>query len=423
METIDLRAGDPLPEPERVALDDEVMGGARRIIDDVRTRGDVALVELTARFDGCDISGHIGMTPDEMDDAADEINDDLREAIDAMAERLRDLHARQLPTAWTSEQQGVRYEEVVRPVAAAGCYVPGGRASYPSTVLMTVIPAKVAGVPRVVLCSPPDATGALPAAVRYVAWVAGADAVYRIGGAQAIAAMAYGTESIDPVDVIVGPGNAWVTAAKAQLAGVVGIDALAGPSELVIIADGTADPEVLAVDLVAQAEHDPLARTWLVALDEDAARAALAAVAREVEASPRREIVEAAMEHAVLLLAGSRREAADAADRIAPEHLQIVTEDARGMLAMIRSYGAAFIGPSTPVSFGDYGVGSNHVLPTIGSARFSSGLRAADFVTVSSVIEASPASVAELGPQIETVAEAEGLAAHAKAPRVRRNGR
>lgn len=418
--TTDLTAGDPMPDPERVALDDAVMAQARAIIDQVRTEGDAALIALTQRFDGADISGAIAVGPEEMAAAAGEIDPALREAIDAMAERLRDLHGRQLPADWSAERDGATYGEVVKPVAAAGCYVPGGRASYPSTVLMTVVPAKVAGVERVVLCTPPDADGTIPAPVRYAASVAGADAVYRVGGAQAVAALAYGTATIDPVDVIVGPGNAWVTAAKAQLTGVVGIDSLAGPSELVIIADATADPSVLAVDLVAQAEHDPEARTTLVALDRDVWAAAQGALEAELDASPRREIVAAALEHALIVLAGSREEAAAVADRLAPEHLQIVAADPRELLGRIRSYGAAFLGPATPVSFGDYGVGSNHVLPTMANARFASGLRADAFVTVSSVIEATPGSVDTLGPQIETVAEAEGLAAHAKAARVRR---
>lgn len=420
IKTIDLTAGDPMPEPERAALDQEVLVEAARIMMQVSAGGDTVLVALTSQFDGADISGRIQVSDDELQAAAGELDQDLRDALDAMAERLRDLHKRQLPEDWQVDRDGTTIGETVRPVAAAGCYVPGGRASYPSTVLMTAIPARVAGVPRVVLCTPPDDTGAIPAAVRYAATVAGVDAVYRIGGAQAIAALAYGTETIDPVDVIVGPGNAWVTAAKAQLAGVVGIDSLAGPSELVIIADASADISVLAVDLVAQAEHDPLARTTLVVLDAAMVAPATAALEREVSESPRREIVEAALEHALIVIAGSREEAAAVADRLAPEHLQIVTSEPREMLAMVRSYGAAFLGPATPVSFGDYGVGSNHVLPTMANARFSSGLRASDFVTVSSVIEATPGSVAALGPQIEVVARAEGLAAHAKAAEVRR---
>ena len=419
---IDLRAGEEPPQPERAALDPDTLDKTRAICEDVRVRGDAALVEFTQRFDGADIVGRIQVSDEELDAARSQIPDDLAEAIEATHERLVDLHGRQLPSAWEAERDGVVYGEVVKPVSAAGCYVPGGRASYPSTLLMTATPARVAGVDRVVVCTPPDADGSLPAPVRYAARVAGVDTVYRVGGAQAIAAIAYGTESVARVDTIVGPGNIWVTAAKAVLTGVVGIDALAGPSELVIVADGTADPAVLAVDLIAQAEHDPLAKTILVSTDEAIAREAIARLADEVEASPRRDIVKTALlGHAAVVIARDEAEACKVADDFAAEHLQIVTADPRATLARIRAYGAAFLGPATPVSFGDYGVGSNHVLPTMANARFASGLRAADFVTVSSVLEASPEAVERTGPSIETIAEAEGLPAHARASRIRRS--
>jgi histidinol dehydrogenase len=222
------------------------------------------------------------------------------------------------------------------------------------------------------------------------------------------------------VDVIVGPGNVYVTAAKALVGGTTGTDGLAGPSELVIIADGAADPEVLAVDMVAQAEHDPEARTILIVIGEDLVTETQTALAAEAAASPRREIVEAALRRAAIVIAGDEAEAAAVSDRLAPEHLQIVTGDPRTTLALTRNYGAAFLGPSTPVSFGDYGVGSNHVLPTMGTARFASGLRTTDFLTISSWTEATPEAAAILGPGIETVAEAEGLPGHAKASRIRR---
>jgi histidinol dehydrogenase len=241
-----------------------------------------------------------------------------------------------------------------------------------------------------------------------------------VGGAHAIAALAHGTQTIGWVDKIVGPGNAWVTAAKKDVYGTVGIDSLAGPTELVIVADASADPATMAVDLVAQAEHDPMARTTLVALDEDLPSAVVAALENEIAASPRREIVEAAMEFTVIYAAEDEEEAAAISDHIAPEHLQIVTGHPQGFLAKARRYGAAFLGPLTPVSFGDYGVGSNHVLPTMANARFSSGLRAADFVTVSSWIEVQEGANDIVGPGVERIASAEGLAAHAKASRIRR---
>lgn len=416
-----MRAGGAPPGPSPVALDEDVLAGARAIIERVRAEGDEALVSLTREFDGADIAGRIALDEDELDSAAGELDPALREAIDAMSDRLRSFHGRQLPQAWEAERNGVRYGEIVKPLAAVGCYVPGGRASYPSTALMTAIPARVAGVERVVMMTPCHENGDVPAAVRYAARVAEVDTVFRVGGAQAIAALASGTESVPRVDKVVGPGNLWVTAAKALLVGTVGIDSLAGPSELVIIADENADPATLAVDLVAQAEHDPMARAVLITPDDALAAAVADRLADEVQASPRRDIVETAMEHGSIVITGDLEEAASVADAIGPEHLQIVTSEPARTLARVRAYGAAFLGASTPVSFGDYGVGSNHVLPTMGNARFASGLRAADFVTVSSFTEAAVDGLAELGPQIETIAEAEGLPGHARASRFRRS--
>ena len=422
IEIRDLRASDPMPEPASVALDADVVKGAHAIVERVRLEGDAALVELTAKFDGADIAGRVCVSRDESDAAVQRLDEELKHALEEMADRLGELHRRQLPIGWEVAFEGVRYGERVKPIAAAGCYVPGGRASYPSTVLMTAIPAKTAGVQRVVLCTPPDDTGAVPAPVLFAALIAGVDEVYRVGGAQAIGALAHGTESIARVDKIVGPGNAWVTAAKKDVYGTVGIDSLAGPTELVIVADKSADPAILAVDLVAQAEHDPMACTTLVALDEALPAAVQVALEKEVAESPRREIVEAAMGFALIVLAGTEAQAAEVSDRIAPEHLQIVTSDPRSFLERVSYYGAAFLGPSTPVSFGDYGVGSNHVLPTMGNARFSSGLRTADFMTVSSFVEASEEANANVGPDVEMIATAEGLAAHAKASAIRRRG-
>ena len=420
IEIRDLRAGDPMPEPASVALDAGVVRSAHEIVERVRLEGDAALTALTAEFDGADVAGRIRVSRDESDAAVQQLDDTLKHALEDMAERLDDLHRRQMPIGWEIESKGVRYGERVKPLAAAGCYVPGGRASYPSTVLMTAIPAKTAGVKRVVLCTPPDETGAVPAPVMFAALIAGVDEIYRVGGAQAIGALAYGTESIARVDKIVGPGNAWVTAAKKDVYGTVGIDSLAGPTELVIVADKSADPAVMAVDLVAQAEHDPMARTTLVALDDALPAAVTVALGREIAESPRRAIVEAAMGFTVIVLVGNEAQAAEVSDHIAPEHLQIVTSDPRGFLEKVSYYGAAFLGPDTPVSFGDYGVGSNHVLPTMGNARFSSGLRTADFVTVSSFVEASGEASANVGPEVEMIAAAEGLAAHAKASEIRR---
>lgn len=407
-----------MPDPVEPALDPDVRETAHRIIGRVRDHGDRALVELTQQLDGSDIEGRIRVDSREI--GAAEPPGKLKAAIDSMAERLRDLHERQLPRPWEAERDGVRFGEMVLPLASVGCYVPGGRAAYPSTVLMTAIPARVAGVERVSLATPPAEDGSLPEALLYAARVAGVDDVYRVGGAQAIAALAHGTETVAAVDKIVGPGNAYVTAAKLEVSSSVGIDLLAGPTELVIVADSVADPATLAADLVAQAEHDPDARTTLVCLDESLPQKVEGTLEGEVKASPRRDIVQRALAASAAVIAVSEEDAAEVVEHLAPEHLQIVTADPSSFLTRVRSFGAAFLGPSTPIAFGDYGVGSNHVLPTMSTARFSSGLRAADFVTVRSFVEASPAAVARIGPEVEEVARAEDLPGHARSSEVRR---
>jgi histidinol dehydrogenase len=418
LRTVDLRAGGEMPEPVEAALDPGIRETAERIIARVRDQGDRALIELTQKLDATDVTGRLRVSDDEI--AAADPPQELRDALDAMAVRLRDLHDRQLPKPWDAQLDGVRFGEVVRPLAAVGCYVPGGRAAYPSTVLMTALPARVAGVSRVALCTPPARDGSVPDAVLYAARIARVDEVYRVGGAQAVAAMAYGTETIAPVDKVVGPGNIYVTAAKRELSGVVGIDLLAGPTELVIVAEPSADPLVLAADLVAQAEHDPEARTTLVCLGEALPEKVERALEAEVEASTRRDIVERSLARSTAVIAADEDQAAEVVERLAPEHLQIITADPQAFLDRVRSFGAAFLGSSTPIAFGDYGVGSNHVLPTMATARFSSGLRAADFVTVRSFVEASSEAVAQVGPSIEEIARAEDLPGHARSSEVRR---
>ncbi|MGH2684597.1 MAG: histidinol dehydrogenase [Actinomycetota bacterium] len=415
---LDVRRGDPRPEPASAGLSPEVVEAARGICERVRREGDRALVELTLRHDGADVEGRLEVVPEELQAASPPA--EVARAIDGMAVRLRDLHARQLPRPWSAEAGGLRFGEVVLPLRSVGCYAPGGLAAYPSTVLMTAIPARVAGVERVVLCTPPAEDGTVSESVRYAARVAGVDAVYRIGGAQAIAAMAYGTETIERVDKVVGPGNEYVTAAKHEVGAVVGIDMLAGPTELVIVAGASADPAVLAVDLVAQAEHDPQARTTLIALDESLPDRVERSLEAEVEKSTRREIVEASLAASSVVVVRDEAQAADIADALAPEHLQVITDDPRGFLDRVRAFGAAFLGSRTAVTLGDYGAGSNHVLPTMTTARFQSGLRATDFVTARSVVEASPEAAAALGPEVEAIARAEGLDGHARASEVRR---
>jgi histidinol dehydrogenase len=421
LELLDLRTRRERLEPRRLEPDPAIAETVRGIIRRVREEGDAALLELTRRFDGADLEGSgLLATPEELAAAAVEVPAELRRAIDGLVERLRELHRRQLPTAWSEERGGVRSGEAVTPLRAVGCYVPGGRAVYPSSVAMTVVPAVVAGVREIVLATPPAADGSVHPAVRYAAARAGATRIVKVGGAQAIAALAYGTASIPAVDKVVGPGNVYVTEAKRQLAGVIGIDGLAGPSELVLIADGSADPAVLATDLAAQAEHDPEAETVLVTPDEALLRATLAALEAEVAAAPRAETIRASLAaHGRAVLVADLDQAVEVANDLAPEHLQIVTAEPRALAERVRAAGAVFLGPWTPVPFGDYGVASNHVLPTSGSARFASGLRTADFVTVRTVVECTAEAAATLAPEVGAIAEAEGLAAHARAARIR----
>jgi len=421
LELLDLRTRRERLEPRRLEIDPSVEQTVRQIVARVRAEGDDALLDLTLRFDGADLRERgLVVTPDEFEAAERTVPTELKGAIDSLVERLTDLHRRQLPIEWVDERDGVRFGELVKPIRAAGCYVPGGRAVYPSSVAMTVVPAVVAGVEQVVVATPPSADGSVHASVLHAAVRAGATRVVKVGGAQAIAALAYGTDPVPAVDTVVGPGNAYVTEAKRQLHGVIGIDSLAGPSELVLIADGTADPELLATDLVAQAEHDPMAEATLVTPDEDLLQKTLKALEAEVARAGRREIVERALaERGRALLVADLDHAAEVANDLAPEHLQIVTEDPRALAVKIRSAGAIFLGAWTAVPFGDYGVASNHVLPTSGTARFSSGLRAADFVTVSSVVEMSRHAAAALAAEVAEIARVEGLVGHGRAATIR----
>lgn len=416
----DLRASPQRLAPTSVAMDPDVVTAVRDIVSRVRSRGDAALFELTERYDGPDLrSTGMVASPGEIGAGRLETPAELRVAIDAMIERLRELHARQLPAEWCAGTDGLRYGEIVRPIRRVGCYVPGGRAAYPSTVAMTVVPARVAGVEEIVVCTPPRPDGSLPAAVRYAAERAGATEVVKLGGAQAVAALAYGTESVAPVDKVVGPGNVFVTAAKREVVGAVGVDALAGPTELVVVADETADPAFLAADLVAQAEHDPLARATVVTTAECLVARLDDALRAELAGAGRREIVAAALEQARVVLVADEAGAAEVVNDLAPEHLQVLLAEPRAFVPRVGNAGAIFLGPWSPVPFGDYGVGSNHVLPTMGTARFHGGLRAADFVTVSSVVEGSPQAVLRFASEIATIARSEGLVGHGRAAEVR----
>jgi histidinol dehydrogenase len=418
LELLDLRERGERLGPTAFEIDPTVADTVRDILARVRTEGDAVLLELAERFDGARLDSLI-VTGDELAAAELDTPAELKNALDALIERLRDLHVRQLPREWTDERDGVTFGEIVRPLRAVGCYVPGGRAVYPSSVCMTVVPAVVAGVETRVLCTPPQADGSVPAAVLYAARKAGATLVVKSGGAQAVGALAFGTRSVPRVDRIVGPGNAYVTEAKRQVSGLVGIDGLAGPSEVTVVAGPDADPLLCAVDLVAQAEHDPDSITHFVTTAPELIPRVEQALAAELAAAGRREIVEAALTHARAILVRDEEQAAEVVDDLAAEHLLVLLPDPRAFVERIRNAGAVFLGPSTAVPFGDYGVASNHVLPTAGTARFSSGLRAADYVTVRSVVEMTADAARRLAPETSTIARSEGLPAHARAMDVR----
>ncbi|HWC71608.1 MAG TPA: histidinol dehydrogenase [Actinomycetota bacterium] len=415
LELLDLRERGERLDATRLETDPTVADTVAGILQRVFVEGDDVLIELALRFDGADLrEGGVLVTDPEFAAAEQATPPELTEALDELIERLRDLAGRQLPKEWWDERDGVRFGEIVRPLESVGCYVPGGRAVYPSSVCMTVVPAVVAGVSEIVLCTPPQADGSVPAPVLYAARRAGATYVAKTGGAQAVAAMAYGTESIPRVDRIVGPGNAYVTEAKRQVAGTVGIDGLAGPSELAIVADGDVDIDMAALDLIAQAEHDPQARTFFITPEPDLADRVAKALDEELEEAGRREIVDAALDHTKAVLVRDLDQAADVANHLASEHLLLLLDDPHAFLPRIRNAGAIFLGRWSAVPFGDYGVASNHVLPTAGTARFSSGLRASDYVTVSSVVELDRNGASRFAPGASAIASAEGLVGHAK---------
>ena len=416
LELLDLRERGERLDATRLETDPTVADTVAGILQRVFVEGDDVLIELAHRFDGAELAeGGLLVSDAELDAATADIDPRLRHALDDLIDRLRDLAARQLPREWWDERDGVRFGEIVRPLASVGCYVPGGRAVYPSSVCMTVVPAVVAKVGEIVVCTPPQPDGSIPVPVLYAARKAGAHYVAKTGGAQAVAAMAYGTESIPRVDRIVGPGNAYVTEAKRQVAGTVGIDGLAGPSELAIVADGDIDIDMAALDLIAQAEHDPQARTFFITPDPDLATRVAKALDEALEDAGRREIVDAALGHTKAVLVRDLDHAVEVVNDLASEHVLLLLPEPRAFLPMVRNAGAIFLGHWSAVPFGDYGVASNHVLPTAGTARFSSGLRAADYVTVSSVVELGKASAARYAPGASAIATAEGLVGHARA--------
>jgi len=395
------------------------------IIARVRAEGDRALIELTRKFDDVDLrQAGLKVSQGEIEAARGKVDKKTLAALELAHDRILAHHRRQLPKDdLYRDSLGVELGTRWTPVASAGLYVPGGTASYPSSVLMSALPAKVASVPRIVMVVP-ALKGALNPLVLVAAELAGVSEIYRVGGAQAIAALAYGTESIPPVVKIVGPGNAYVAAAKRQVFGQVGIDMVAGPSEVVVIADKDNDPAWIASDLLAQAEHDAAAQAILITDDEEFARAVDAAVETELATLPRAATARASwQDFGAIILVRNLDEAPSLSDRLAPEHLEIATADADALALRVRDAGAIFIGRYTPEVIGDYVAGSNHVLPTSRSARYASGLGVLDFMKRSSTLKLDAESLAALGPAAMALAEAEGLDAHRRSVAIRLNRR
>ncbi|MEF8774987.1 MAG: histidinol dehydrogenase [Haloarculaceae archaeon] len=415
---MEVREIDGLSPSERESLFDRggdvaaVRGDVRDILDRVATEGDAAIREFAREYDGVAV-GNLDVT-DRAAAAVDEVEPAVSAAIEEAAANIRAFHEAQRPADWREDFDGRDLGRRYRPLERAGVYVPGGTAAYPSSALMGIIPATVAGVEHVAVATPP--ADELDPATLAAIEVAGADVVYQVGGAQAIAGLAYGTETIDAVDVVVGPGNRWVTAAKAEVRGDVEIDFLAGPSEILVLADGTADPALVAADLLAQAEHDEAAAVAAVTPDADLAEAVTGAVAEQRPGRERADVIRGALDNDAsgVFLARSMSEAVLFADSYAAEHLSIVAEDDEALLDRIDSAGSVFLGPASAVAAGDYASGPNHVLPTGGSARLVGGLAVDTFLRSTTVQRLSEDALGDLRETITTLARAEGLEAHAR---------
>ena len=395
----------------------------REILQKVQRQGDIALLAYTEEFDRQNLTvEELRVSGAEIDAAYQQVEQGLLEAIKLACRQIEAFHRQRVPKSWVQFGEddivlGKRYT----PVDKAGLYVPGGRAAYPSTVLMNAIPAKVVGVPRMVMVTPPGAEKKINPAVLVAAQEAGVEEIYRVGGAQAVAALAYGTKTIPQVDVITGPGNIYVTLAKKQVYGQVGIDSLAGPSEVLVIADSSANPEHVAADLLAQAEHDPMAAAILLTTDSNLASKVCLEVEQQLKNHPRRTLTEKAIAHYGLVVVVDRLErAAELSNLFAPEHLELEIEDPWWLLEKIRHAGAIFLGNSTPEAVGDYLAGPNHTLPTSGAARYASALGVETFLKHSSLIQYTPQALNKVATAIELLAEAEGLPSHAHSVRLRK---
>lgn len=392
------------------------------IIETVKKGGDEALFSYTKKFDHCKMdAAHIRVTREEIDEAYQKVDADFVEVMKKSAANIRAFHEKQLRNSWFDPKpDGTILGMKILPIAIAGVYVPGGKAAYPSSVLMNVLPAKVAGVERIIMTTPPGADGKVNPGTLVAAHIAGVDEIYKVGGAQAIAAMAFGTQSIPKVDKITGPGNIFVALAKKACFGYVSIDSIAGPSEILVIADETANPRYVAADLLSQAEHDELASAILITTSKTLADQVSIEVDRFVANLSRREIIEKSLNnYGYILLVDSLDEAADTANEIASEHLEILTKDPFAMMTKIRNAGAIFLGEYSSEPLGDYFAGPNHVLPTNGTARFFSPLNVDDFLKKTSIISYSRPALEKIHQDIECFAENEGLTAHANSIRVR----
>ncbi len=420
---IELARGERLTEADlrrSGGVDAEVLGVAQRIVDDVRARGDEAVREHTKQLDGAELAD-FRVTRAEIESAVAQVGMEFRDALTTAAGAIEDFHRRQVTQSWfTAQEGGIFLGQKVTPIRRVGIYVPGGRAKYPSSVLMNAIPALVAGVDEIAMVVPPASDGTVNPYTLAAAYEAGVDEIYKVGGAQAIAALAFGTETIPRVDKVAGPGNAFVTAAKKLVMGDVGIDMLAGPSEVLVLADETAVPAFVAIDLMAQAEHDPRASSYLVTTDEQLCDEVEEALRILLAESPRGDITMRSLtDNGLFVVCPDIVAALDAVDTIAPEHLEIQMAEPFDLLGSVRNAGAIFLGHWTPESVGDYVAGPNHTLPTGGTARFSSPLSVDDFVKKSSVLSYSFEALQMDAPTVLEIADKEGLWAHARAVSLR----
>ncbi len=423
MRRIVLQKGQLLKEQDltrKGAFNAKAMEAATSIIADVRARGDEALREYTAKFDGVEVE-NFRVSQDAIDAAVATCDPKLAQSLEHAAQQIREFHERQVHQNWFEmRENGALVGTKYTPLDSVGIYVPGGRALYPSSLLMNALPASVAGVKRIVCCTPPTKDGSLDGAILKAAQLCGISEIYTVGGSQAIGALAYGTESIAPVCKVTGPGNAFVAAAKKIVSGDCGIDMIAGPSEVCVVADRTADPSLVAIDLMAQAEHDPLASCYLVAFDESYVDEVEACIEKFIAQSPRAEITSASLaDNGIVVVCPDMNAAIEAVNVIAPEHLELHFDGAMDELGKVRNAGAIFVGHWTAEAVGDYVAGPNHTLPTGGTARFSSPLSVDDFVKKSSVICYSPEALAYDADAVATIAHHEGLWAHARSVELR----